>query len=216
MTSFLKLGIFEREAKAPELNIKQLALLMCGVDPTVKTADIPEAKVEAYNIYYRQLSRWLSASKLFRGGNSTAYPADYMFALAYPLIDEDITPQPIKDRCLAAVALIANQNKGKEHLYAMGGDELLQVGIALKSSKRGLHRKEDEKEYNDKLMGMLVKLIAHKIGHSFGTSKKPSISAILNELYKLADEEGISKTGLSKSAIYDKIRKALNSIYYTE
>jgi hypothetical protein len=95
-------------------------------------------------------------------------------------------------------------------------DELLQVGIALKSSKRGLHRKEDEKEYNDKLMGMLVKLIAHKIGHSFGTSKKPSISAILNELYKLADEEGISKTGLSKSAIYEKIRKALNSIYYTE
>nr|WP_228708744.1 hypothetical protein [Klebsiella pneumoniae] len=86
----------------------------------------------------------------------------------------------------------------------------------MKSSKRGLHRKEDEKEYNDKLMGMLVKLIAHKIGHSFGTSKKPSISAILNELYKLADEEGISKTGLSKSAIYDKIRKALNSIYYTE
>jgi hypothetical protein len=30
MTSFLKLGIFEREAKAPELNIKQLHYLCVG------------------------------------------------------------------------------------------------------------------------------------------------------------------------------------------
>ena len=213
MTSFLKLGIFEREAKAPHLSVKQLAQLLCGVDPSLKTSEIPQDKKEFYEIYHRHISRWLSASELFRGGSGASHHADYMFALAYPMIDEDLTPEPIKKRCLEAVGVIANQNKGKEHLWLMGGDELLQVGIALKSSKRGLHRKEDEKENNDKLMGMLVKLLANKIGHSYGTSEKPTISTIINELHKLADAEGISRTGLSKSTIYEKIKISVTSVH---
>ncbi|MFU2315665.1 hypothetical protein [Rahnella sp. PCH160] len=214
MTSFIKLGIFEREAKTPALNVKQLSLLLCGEDPDTKTAEIPENKTEAYNIYYRHISKWLSASDLFRGGNGAAHEADYMFALAYPMIDSELTPEPIQRRCLEAVELVAIRNSGKDHLLRMGGVELYQVGLELSKNKRGLHRKEDERDNTDKLIGLLVKLLSKKIGHSYGNVHKPVIATIYNDLVKLAEDEKISMTGMSKSTIYKKIGDSLLALEY--
>ncbi len=84
-----------------------------------------------------------------------------MFALAYPMIDEDLTPQPIKDRCLKAVATIANKNNGKEILSKLGGEELLAKGVELNKNQRGMHRKEDERVNTEILLGLLVKLLAY-------------------------------------------------------
>ncbi|KMJ45312.1 hypothetical protein AB204_09575 [Xenorhabdus khoisanae] len=214
MVSFIKLGIFEREAKTPALNTRQLALLLCGLDPELKTQEIPTEMEKPYNIYYRHIGKWMNTSGLFRGGNSSLHDADKMFALAYPMIDDDLTPQPIKDRCLRAVAIIASKNNGKETLLRLGGEELSIKGAELSKNQRGMHRKEDERANTDILLGLLVKLLAKKVGHSYGTIEKPQISTIYNELCKLADEEGIPLTGLSKSTIYAKIRNSISSITY--
>ncbi|PWC12943.1 hypothetical protein [Brenneria corticis] len=209
MSSFIKLGIFEREAKTPEINVKQLALLLCGEDPDTKTTEIPVDKKSAYDIYYRHISKWLSASGLFRGGNQAPQQADYMFALAYPMIDEEITPEPIKIRCLKAVAYVASRNNGKEHLFQMGGEDLYLKGIELSRNQRGLHRKDDERDNTDKLIGLLVKLLAKKLGNSYGTIEEPTISKIYSELKILADEKNISMAGISKSTVYKKISSSL-------
>ncbi|MGQ8887177.1 hypothetical protein [Serratia sp. TSA_105.2] len=216
MTSFIKLGIFEREAKTPELKVRQLALLLCGEDPETRNDDIPDDKIEAYGIYYRHISKWLSSSRLFRGSNSSAHRADYMFALAYPLIDEDLTPEPIKKRCLDAVEFIAVRAKGKEILYALGGDELQQKGIELSKNKRGLHRKETERDNTEKLVAMLVKLLAKKVGGPYGTIEKPIISVLLADMEKLAKDNKLSMSGLARATVYKKISDSLNSIEYDE
>lgn len=212
MTSFIKLGIFEREAKTPALNVKQLALLLCGEDPEIKSADIPESKNDAYMIYYRHISKWLASSGLFRGGNSNPQLSDYMFALAYPMIDDELTPDPIKKRCLEAVAYVAARNNGKEHLLKMGGEELYLKGVELSRNQRGMHRKEDERENTEKLIGYLVKLLAKKVGHSYGTVEKPTTSTIFKDLEKLARENNLSLSGMSKSTVYKKIAESLRAI----
>lgn len=209
MTSFIKLGIFEREAKTPALNVKQLALLLCGEDPELKTAEIPSEKLEPYNIYYRHISKWMQSSKLFNGGNSNVQPADYMFAMAYPMIDSEMTPEPIKKRCLRAVESIAIKNNGKEHLLKIGGKELYDIGVELSRNKRGAHRKIDEEENTLKLVGLLVRLLANKVGHAYLKNGEPAVSVIFKDIEALAKDEGISLRGLSKSTIYKKISESM-------
>ncbi|MEL4887957.1 hypothetical protein N6P31_12880 [Pectobacterium betavasculorum] len=213
MTSFINLGLFEREAKSPGLNTKQLALLLCGEDPETKVADISNEKKKAYDIYYRHISKWISSSRIFNGTNATSLPADYMFALAYPMIDDQLTPTPIKDRCLKAVATIAAQNKGKEILHRLGGDELQKKGMELSKNKRGLYKKEDEELNSDKLLALIIKLLVKKVGFSYGEVSKPSVSNIRNDIHKMAEEEGVSLSGLSRSTIDKKIGNALKSLY---
>ncbi|EHC84664.1 hypothetical protein LTSERUB_4075, partial [Salmonella enterica subsp. enterica serovar Rubislaw str. A4-653] len=48
-----------------------------------------------------------------------------MFALAYLMIDEEITPKPVQERCLRAVAAIAKRNKARDLLMQLGGQQLL-------------------------------------------------------------------------------------------
>lgn len=212
MTSFIKLGIFEREAKTPALSVKQLALLLCGEDPELKTADIPVEKLRPYNIYYRHISKWMQSSELFRGGNAASQPADYMFAMAFPMIDDDLTPEPIKRRCLEAVESIAIRNNGKDHLFRMGGQELYDVGVVLSRNKRGLHRKADEEENTIKLVGLLVRLLVKKVGHSYSNGGEHVVSTIFNDIEKVASEENISLRGMSKSTVYKKIKEAVHSL----
>ncbi|WOJ03422.1 hypothetical protein [Citrobacter koseri] len=216
MTSFIKLGLFEREAKTPALNVKQLALLLCGEDPELKTAEIPEEKLKTYNIYYRHISKWMQSSELFNGGNAAAQPADYMFAMAYPMIDDDITPDPIKKRCLEAVASISVRKNGKEHLFRMGGEELYDLGVEFSRNRRGMHRKNDEQDNTIKLVGLLTKLLAKKVSHSYVNDGRPVISTIYADMVKLANEENISLRGMSKSTVYKKISDSLNSLFIDE
>ncbi|WP_411703543.1 hypothetical protein [Edaphovirga cremea] len=216
MVSFIKMGLFEREAKTPEINTKQLALLLCGLDPELKASEIPSKYSDAYGIFYRHISKWINASRLFQRGNATPLRSDYMFALAYPLIDDEITPEPIQRRCLEAVAELAVRNGGKDALEKLGGKDLLAKGIELSKNQRGIHRKEDEKLNTEKLLGLLVKLISKKVGHSYGTSEKPVMSCIYNDLVKMAEDENISLDGLAKSTVYQKISDSLKTIEYSK
>lgn len=212
MTSFIKLGIFEREAKTPALNVKQLALLLCGEDPELKTAEIPQGKILPYNIYYRHISKWMQSSNLFSGGNAAPQPADFMFAMALPMVDDELTPEPIKNRCLKAAESIATRNNGKEYLFKIGGQELYDIGVVLSKNKRGQYRKADEENNTIKLIGLLVKLLVKKVGHAYSNNNKPAVSVIFKDIESLAKDEGISLRGISKSTVYKKISEAISEL----
>jgi len=216
MTSFIKLGLFEREARSPALNVKQLALLLCGEDPELKTAEIPENKVKEYKIYYRHISKWIDASGVFNGGNATPFPSDYMFALAFLMIDPDMTPKPIQERCLESVEIIANKNNGKEILRKLGGEELYKVGLELSKNKRGLHRKDDEADNNSKMIAYLIKLLAYKVGHSYGSASKPVRSTIYNDIIALSKQENLPLIGMSRSTFYEKVKQSLLDLESSE
>lgn len=214
MASFRKLGLFEREAKSPLLNVKQLSLLLCGLDPELRIDEIPEDKIEDYEIYQRHIKKWFNASGLFDRSIAVEQDADYMFALAYLLIDDEITPQPIKDRCLSAVAQIASRQKGKEILKKLGGFELEAVGIELSKNKRGLYKKENEEVNTYKLLGLTISLLAQKVGGSYYDGEKIRVSSIRDSIMKLAENSNISSSGLSRATIDKKIAEALNLLQY--
>lgn len=214
MTSFRRLGVFEREAKAPTLNVKQLALLLCGLYPELRTDEIPEERKEDYDIYYRQIKKWFNSSGLFSGSVAVEQDADYMFALAYELIDDEITPEPIKDRCLLAVTQIASQQKGKDILKRLGGADLVSTGVELSKNKRGLHRKEDEEVNTYKLLGLTITLLANKVGGSFYDGNKITVSSIRNAIMKLAEDINLSQKGLSRATLDKKIQEALAILKY--
>ncbi|MBY6348559.1 hypothetical protein E5C31_21620 [Providencia rettgeri] len=212
MSSFRKLGLFEREAKSPALNVKQLALLLCGLDPELKKEEIPQEQEDDYNIYYRHISKWVKSSGLFYGSSAVEQNADYMFALAYPLIDEEMTPQPIQDRCLVAIANIAARQKGKETLKQLGGVELERKGAELNKNMRGMHRKEDEEINTYKLLGLVISLLGHKVKNSYFDGKKITVSTIRNDIQKHATELKVPSAGLSKATLDKKIGNALKII----
>ncbi|MCH4255539.1 hypothetical protein O1613_02475 [Proteus mirabilis] len=214
MTSFRRLGVFEREAKAPTLNVKQLALLLCGLYPELRVDEIPEERKEDYDIYYRQIKKWFNSSGLFSGSVAVEQDADYMFALAYELIDDEITPEPIKERCLLAVTQIASQQKGKDILKRLGGADLVSTGVELSKNKRGLHRKEDEEVNTYKLLGLTITLLANKVGGSFYDGNKITVSSIRNAIMKLSEDINLSKKGLSRATLDKKIQEALAILKY--
>ncbi|WP_100159938.1 MULTISPECIES: hypothetical protein [Proteus] len=214
MTSFRRLGVFEREAKAPTLNVKQLALLLCGLYPELRVDEIPEERKEDYDIYYRQIKKWFNSSGLFSGSVAVEQDADYMFALAYELIDDEITPEPIKERCLLAVTQIASQQKGKDILKRLGGADLVSTGVELSKNKRGLHRKEDEEVNTYKLLGLTITLLANKVGGSFYDGNKITVSSIRNAIMKLSEDINLSKKGLSRATLDKKIQEALAILEY--
>jgi hypothetical protein len=72
--------------------MRELALLLCGLDLRLQTAAIPENKREYYDIWLYQISRQIKSAGLQpQGKNKQLYPADEMFALAHLMTDETIT-----------------------------------------------------------------------------------------------------------------------------
>ena len=114
MISHIRLSLFERAANLPAVSARELALMLCGLEPHLTTAAIPDDKHEYYDIFLHQIIRQIKSAGCFPPGrNSQTHSADEMFALAYLMIDEEITPKPVQERCLRAVATIAKRNKAK-------------------------------------------------------------------------------------------------------
>jgi hypothetical protein len=207
MVSFAKMGVFEQAVKLPIIEIKELALLLCGLDPNIKIKDIPEEMIVEFKSYRNYIDRCLSAL------NMSYYQkkhADIMFVIAYPLLDEDNTPEPVKKRALIAMMRLTRTQKWKEILYTIGGDELLEIGIKLSKSQRGQYKKDEEQVNIYKMTGMLLKLLAKKQGNAYGTVDNPNIATIKKEVEDLAKAHDLSLDGLSKSSFYEKAKVALS------
>jgi hypothetical protein len=64
MISPVRQNIFERAASTPALSMRELALLLCGLDLRLQTAAIPENKREYYDIWLYQISRQIKSAGL--------------------------------------------------------------------------------------------------------------------------------------------------------
>lgn len=56
MISHIRLSLFERAANLPAVSARELALMLCGLEPHLTTAAIPDDKHEYYDIFLHQLS----------------------------------------------------------------------------------------------------------------------------------------------------------------
>lgn len=209
MVSFTKMGVFEQAVKLPIIETKELALLLCGLEPYTKIKDIPAEMIAEFKTYKNHIERCLYALDL-RYRNDVH--ADIMFVIAYPLLDENNTPEPVKNRALKAMIRFTRTQKWREMLYTIGGDELLEIGIELSKSQRGQYKKDEEQVNIYKMTGMLLKLLAKKQGNTYGTVDNPNIATIKREIDDLAKAHNLSLNGLSKSSFYEKAKAAL---FYT-
>ncbi len=210
MISPVRQNIFERAASTPALSMRELALLLCGLDLRLQTAAIPENKREYYDIWLYQISRQIKAAGLQpQGKNKQLYPADEMFALAHLMTDETITPEPIRTRCLLAVTTIANQNLARSWLMRLGGPPLLELGLTLRRNQRGQYLKTTERENTDRLLFLLIMLLVKNSQGAYGTPESPHLADIWRDIQTLAEREGLPAEGLSRSTIYSKLKSAL-------
>ncbi|ORF45376.1 hypothetical protein [Gilliamella apicola] len=207
MVSFAKMGVFEQATKLPIIESKELALLLCGLDPYIKIKDIPQDKLADYRSYQNYIERCLSS---YGGSMHKKGFADIMFTIAYTLIDEEVTPEPVKQRALKAIINITGTQKWRETLYKLGGQELLDIGTELSKSQRGLYKKDEEQTNIYKMTGMLLKLIAEKQGNLYGTTEKPNIAVIKKAIDEMAKKNNLNLDGLSKSSFYEKAKLALS------
>ena len=138
MISPIRQSLFERAANLPAVSARELALMLCGLEPHLTTAAIPDDKHEYYDIFLHQIIRQIKSAGCFPPGrNSQTHSADEMFALAYLMIDEEITPKPVQERCLRAVATIAKRNKARDLLMQLGGQKFLESGLEVRRNQRG-------------------------------------------------------------------------------
>lgn len=210
MISPIRQSLFERAANMPVLSARELALMLCGLEPHLTTAAIPEEKCQYYAIFLRQIIRQIKSANCFPPGkNSQLLPADEMFALAYLMADETITPDCIRERCLKAVTSIAKRNQAREWLMRLGGQELLEFGLTLRRNQRGQYRKTTEQENTDRLLYLLTILLVENTSGIYGSPDSPHLADIWRDLQALAEREGIAMAGLSRSTIYSKFKKAL-------
>ncbi|OCF92568.1 hypothetical protein B6D12_07290 [Gilliamella apicola] len=207
MVSFAKMGIFEQATKLPMIESKELALLLCGLDPYIKIKEIPQDKLADFRSYRNYIERCLSS---YGGGFYQKYSSDIMFTIAYTLIDEEVTPEPVKQRALKAIINITGTQKWRETLYKLGGQELLDTGTDLSKSQRGMYKKDEEQTNIYKMTGMLLKLIADKQSNSYGTAEKPNIAVIKKAIDEMAKKHNLNLDGLSKSSFYEKAKLALS------
>ncbi|OCG24713.1 hypothetical protein A9G11_03405 [Gilliamella sp. wkB108] len=209
MVGFAKLGIFEQAAKFPVLSINELALILCSVDPNKKIKEIPVDIKDDFNSYKNQIKRCLNRHP---DRYNSYIDSDIMYALAYPLIDKDETPEPIRKRTEEAVYRITKiyPKEWKNILFYLGGQELLQTGYDFSKSQRGQYKKDEEQINIYKMTGMLLKLLAKKQGNAYGTVDNPNIATIKKEIKDLAKTHNLSLDGLSKSSFYEKAKIALS------
>lgn len=212
-----KMSVFERAAATnTAVTIKDMALLLCGIDPETKVSDIQQDKKKPYEFFNRHMTKLIKYSvktnnnSVRNGGPS--YDSQLMFAMAYPLIDPEITPIVIQKKCLECISYQAGTEEGKDLLVIFGGSELQKLGTSLNRNKRGMHRKEDERDNSERLLGVLVKLLASKGGNKYGTSEKPNISMIYEDMANLLESEDIPISGLAKSTVSQKISNALRMV----
>ena len=114
MTSPIRQNLFERECDMPLLEARHLALLLLGLDASQPANALPEEHQENYRILHDAISRTIKATGMVSApANKRMFYADEMFALAWRLIDDELTPPEIKARSLKAVMKLSRNSRGR-------------------------------------------------------------------------------------------------------
>ncbi|WP_368627218.1 hypothetical protein, partial [Salmonella enterica] len=143
MTSPIRQNLFERECDMPLLEARHLALLLLGLDASQPANALPEEHQENYRILHDAISRTIKATGMVSApANKRMFYADEMFALAWRLIDDELTPSEVKDRSLKAVMKLSRNSRGRKWLKTLGDDALPDLTASTQPSLRGMHKRD--------------------------------------------------------------------------
>ncbi|KGA36060.1 hypothetical protein KU74_06190 [Pectobacterium brasiliense] len=214
MTTFSKMDDFERFTKLKEVNSREMALAILGVNPFAKKKETSEDIEKEVSQLQTILRQNLAVNQGEHLQHNVRTESTKYFAESYSLIDLDVTPKPIIDKCNEVIANIAiNHKNWKEELRKYGDNDLVEHWRAVRKNKRGIYRKEHEKENTDKLIALLIMLLSDKFGNKYGTVKNPSKREIYRDLVILAEKEGVSLKGIKESSFYNKVKESFNSLF---
>ena len=125
MTSPIRQNLFERECDMPLLEARHIALLLSGL--MLPNQQMPCRQNTAGELSYparRHQPHHQSNGHGQRPANKRMFYADEMFALAWRLIDDELTPPEIKARSLKAVTKLSRNSRGRKWLKTLGDDAL--------------------------------------------------------------------------------------------
>lgn len=138
MISPIRQNLFERECEMPLLEARHLALLLLGLNASQPANALPEEHQENYRILHDAISRTIKATGMVSApANKRMFYADEMFALAWRLIDVELTPPEIKSRSLKAVMKLSRNSRGRKWLKTLGDDALPDLTASAQPSLRG-------------------------------------------------------------------------------
>lgn len=213
MSNFKEMDAFERFTKLKDVTAQEMALAILGINPFSDPKDIPKG-IEKDVSQLRTILRQNAGSNINRNlQHNERIDAKIYFAESYKFINTDDMPKPILDKCHEVINNIAREVGWKEKLLKYGDDELIEYGRSIRKSGRGIYRLEHEKENTDKLLALLIMLLADKLGNKYGTAKEPSKREIYRDLVSLSEKEGVSLKGIKESSFYNKVKKSFNSLF---
>lgn len=138
VTSPIRQDLFERECDIPLLEARYITLLLLGLDASQPANALPEEHQEHYRILHDAISRTIKATGMVSApANKRMFYADEMFALAWRLIDDELTPPEIKARSLKAVMKLSRNSRGRKWLKTLGDDALSDLTVSAQPSLRG-------------------------------------------------------------------------------
>ena len=199
MTSPIRQNLFERECDMPLLEARHLALLLLGLDASQPANALPEEHQENYRILHDAISRTIKATGMVSApANKRMFYADEMFALAWRLIDDELTPPEIKARSLKAVMKLSRNGRGRKWLKTLGDD--------AQPSQRGMYKRDKARENTARLCWLLVQLLVEETDGRYGTYDKPASDRILRKLKMLAQERELPSDGLGRGTFYEVLK----------
>ncbi|KAA0261773.1 MULTISPECIES: hypothetical protein [Hafnia] len=230
--NFSKGDAFERITHYPQIEIKEMARVLASLDPNIRSDQIPPEKsaiVNEYNTYLVRVNRMIYNLLSSNGKNkelNLIYPkevatnspieANILFSSCFILIEKDLTPKPIQDRCLSALPIVFKKY-GEAVLNYCGGEQAIDIAKNSIKGKRGEHKKQEENASLYKIIGILSSHIAKERAKS-GSSKwiknsgLPSIDPIYQLIQNYARDNQITPKGIGKSTCYEKIKLAILSL----
>jgi len=112
------------------LETRHIALLLLGLDASQPANALPEEHQEHYRILHDAISRTIKATGMVSApANKRMFYADEIFALAWWLIDDELTPPEIKARSLKAVMKLSRNSRGRKWLKTLGDEALPDLTI---------------------------------------------------------------------------------------
>lgn len=212
--SILKADMFERFLMQNSSTINEVSLVIFGLSPFTTAKNIPEDLkpfVTETRIYMRRSLNTLSDIYKLHFQPATECYMRLILAVAHRYINEK-TPDVISESIVEMVKTFIYINKWEEHIRAIGGEELLRLVSDIRKTGRGEHKKSEEMEGTNKMMGLLVKLLVSK-SDRYGTQENPKVSEIYNDVLKIVDSEELTTKGIARPTFYKKIKLALESIH---
>ncbi|ENB0965775.1 hypothetical protein ABG797_000386 [Salmonella enterica] len=193
-------------SKVPSLTTREVALAMLGFDHNTENGALNTTQRYEFNRMKEAITRNIQqiqpANKTITAADRE--PSHHVLCAAYIYQDEN-TPKQVKEAINKAVIKMTNEKGWEKSLRDMGGDELYELGKKIRHHKRGLHKRDDEKRNDWKLIALLVELL-----QEHGKPKYKDKLNIYRDIEKLCHDKGISTDGIKKSTFFSKIKDAIN------